>query len=68
MSRMDRDLFRYFRKQAKMSQQDLARVLGIAKRTVQNIESGKFRPSARVESAFAALTAKHAESRSEQHG
>lgn len=68
MSRMDADLFRSFRLQHNMSRKDLARVLGLHYRTIENIESGKFRPSPRVESAFAALTAKHEASRSETHG
>lgn len=68
MSRMDADLFRSFRKHANMSRKDLARVLGLHYRTVQDIERGIARPSARVESAFAELTAKHEASRSEMHG
>lgn len=68
MSRMDADLFRSFRRHAHMTRKDMARVLGIHYRTVENIESGKYRPSPRVESAFAALTAKHEASRSETHG
>ena len=59
MSRMDADLFRSFRLAHKMSRKDLARVLGLHYRTIENIESGKFRPSARVESAFAELKTKH---------
>lgn len=68
MSRMDAELFRTFRQTHGMSQYDLARVLGCARRTVQHIESGKFNPSMKVESAFSQLSAKHESSRSEAHG
>lgn len=60
MSRMDADLFRGFRKEKGMTQNDLARVLDVHFRTIQNIESGKFRPSRRTEEKFAELTTRHA--------
>lgn len=59
MSRMDADVFRDFRRRHKMSQRDLARVLGVHRRTVENIESGKFRLVGTTRIRFDNLVAKH---------
>lgn len=59
MSRLDAIEWRYFRTSHHMTQRDLARVLGITRRTVQYIESGNVRPHYSTEQKFLRLAERH---------